>query len=73
MIAAKNEAIVRKMFRDSIELGDIDAVIETHDPDWAYHNPALAEMPDLPRGKEGMAISMTGSSWSSNLACHPGY
>jgi steroid delta-isomerase-like uncharacterized protein len=54
MPTEESKAVVREMVEQSMIAGDVDAAIRAYAPDFVYHNPVLAAMPNLPPGPEGM-------------------
>jgi steroid delta-isomerase-like uncharacterized protein len=56
MSASSNKAIVRTMVEDGMARGDFDAALGAYAREFTFHNPVMEEMPDLPRGVDGMRI-----------------
>jgi steroid delta-isomerase-like uncharacterized protein len=61
MSVEDNKAIVRRVVEQGMGDGDFDAALAVYDPNFTYHNPVMDEMPDVPRGLEGMRMLLQGA------------
>jgi hypothetical protein len=61
MTPDENKAIVKTMVEQGLATGDFDAALAAYATEFAYHNPVVDEIPDLPRGLAGMRILLAGA------------
>jgi steroid delta-isomerase-like uncharacterized protein len=54
-MSEENKALVRRVFEEVINQGNLDLVDEVYAPDYAYHEPGIPELPPGPEGFKQLA------------------